>query len=232
MRKKKITFIWIVLLTPFLFAIGQVSAAQKPNILVIWGDDVGVHNISAYNHGIMGYKTPNIDRIAREGAMFTDFYAHQSCTAGRSSFVLGQHPFRTGLLTIGMPGSPHGIPDWAPTIADLAGYSIDPPYDDPHMGISLVPLILGNERQPYLKRDVVGRASFKRRYFLYRNWVWKLVYFAELDLLQLFNVIEDPQEKKNMIAEEPELSAELERVLLDYLDRVEGKTYQTTLPKR
>ena len=86
---------------------------------MIWGDDIGVHNISAYNHGIMGYKTPSIDRIAQEGAMFTDFYAQQSCTAGRASFVLGQHPFRTGLLTIGMPGSPHGIPDWAPTIADL-----------------------------------------------------------------------------------------------------------------
>jgi len=94
-------------------------AAEKPNILVIWGDDVGVHNISAYNHGIMGYQTPNIDRIAGEGALFTDAYAQQSCTAGRASFILGQHPFRTGLLTIGMPGSDHGIPDWAPTIADL-----------------------------------------------------------------------------------------------------------------
>jgi len=100
---------------PFASAVGQ----DKPNILVIWGDDVGVHNISAYNHGIMGYQTPNIDRIAREGAMFTDSYAQQSCTAGRASFILGQHPFRTGLLTIGMPGSDHGIPDWAPTIGDL-----------------------------------------------------------------------------------------------------------------
>jgi arylsulfatase A-like enzyme len=93
--------------------------AKKPNILVIWGDDIGVHNISAYNHGIMGYQTPNIDRIAKEGALFTDSYAQQSCTAGRASFILGQQPFRTGLLTIGMPGSDHGIPDWAPTIADL-----------------------------------------------------------------------------------------------------------------
>src|SRR3990170_4439923 len=92
---------------------------KKPNIVIIWGDDIGVHNISAYNHGIMGYKTPNIDRIAKEGALFTDAYAQQSCTAGRASFILGQHPFRTGLLTIGMPGSPQGIPDWAPTIADL-----------------------------------------------------------------------------------------------------------------
>src|SRR5512147_1941023 len=95
------------------------ALAQKPNILVIWGDDIGVHNISAYNHGIMGYRTPSIDSLARDGAMFTDAYAQQSCTAGRASFILGQHPFRTGLLTIGMPGSPQGIPDWAPTIADL-----------------------------------------------------------------------------------------------------------------
>ena len=108
-----------VLLAVLAFAVGIAEAQDKPNILVIWGDDVGVHNISAYNHGIMGYKTPNIDRIAKEGAMFTDSYAQQSCTAGRASFITGQHPFRTGLLTIGMPGSDHGIPDWAPTIADL-----------------------------------------------------------------------------------------------------------------
>jgi arylsulfatase A-like enzyme len=95
------------------------GAQGRPNILVIWGDDVGVHNISAYNHGVMGYRTPNIDRIAREGAMFTDSYAQQSCTAGRASFITGQHPFRTGLLTIGMPGSDHGIPEWTPTIATL-----------------------------------------------------------------------------------------------------------------
>lgn len=95
------------------------AAARKPNILVIWGDDIGISNVSAYNLGVMGYQTPNIDRIAREGAIFTDAYAQQSCTAGRASFILGQHPFRTGLLTIGMPGSPQGIPTWAPTIADL-----------------------------------------------------------------------------------------------------------------
>ena len=106
-----------------LLAAGLAATApaqdKKPNILVIWGDDIGVHNISAYNHGIMGYHTPNIDKLANQGGLFTDAYAQQSCTAGRASFVLGQHPFRTGLLTIGMPGSDHGIPDWAPTIADL-----------------------------------------------------------------------------------------------------------------
>ncbi|MEI8022008.1 MAG: sulfatase-like hydrolase/transferase, partial [Schlesneria sp.] len=102
-----------------LVAASLAQTGKKPNIVVLWGDDIGVHNISAYNHGIMGYHTPNIDRIAKEGALFTDSYAQQSCTAGRASFILGQHPFRTGLLTIGMPGSPHGIPDWTPTIADL-----------------------------------------------------------------------------------------------------------------
>jgi arylsulfatase len=96
-----------------------MATQAKPNILVIWGDDIGVHNVSTYNHGVMGYRTPNIDRIGKEGAIFTDAYAQQSCTAGRASFILGQHPFRTGLLTIGMPGSEHGIPDWSPTIADL-----------------------------------------------------------------------------------------------------------------
>ncbi len=93
---------------------------DKPNVLAIWGDDIGIYNISAYNHGMMGYQTPNIDRLANEGALFTDHYAQQSCTAGRASFALGQEPFRTGLMTIGMPGSSHGIPDWAPTVGDVA----------------------------------------------------------------------------------------------------------------
>ncbi len=92
---------------------------KKPNFLIIWGDDIGWSNISKYNHGMMGYKTPNIDRIANEGAMFTDWYAQQSCTAGRAAFILGQHPFRSGLLTIGMPGSKQGIQDNQATIAEL-----------------------------------------------------------------------------------------------------------------
>jgi arylsulfatase A-like enzyme len=94
------------------------ASGRKPNILVIFGDDIGIPQISAYTMGMMGYRTPNIDRIAREGALFTDAYGQQSCTAGRASFILGQEPFRTGLLTIGMPGDPHGIQDWMPTIAD------------------------------------------------------------------------------------------------------------------
>jgi arylsulfatase A-like enzyme len=121
--KPKLKHIGLSLLVGTAALVCAVSPAQaadkKPNILVIWGDDIGIHNISAYNLGIMGYHTPNIDRIAKEGALFTDAYAQQSCTAGRASFILGQHPFRTGLLTVGLPGSPGGIPDWAPTIADL-----------------------------------------------------------------------------------------------------------------
>src|SRR5262245_53833084 len=82
-----------------LTAVPAFAQARKPNILVIFGDDIGVAQISAYTMGLMGYKTPNIDRIAKEGAIFTDAYAQQSCTAGRASFILGQEPFRTGLLT-------------------------------------------------------------------------------------------------------------------------------------
>ncbi|MCB4767395.1 arylsulfatase [Ancylobacter sp. Lp-2] len=95
------------------------GSGKPPNILVIFGDDIGQSQISAYTMGLMGYRTPNIDRIAKEGAIFTDSYGQQSCTAGRASFILGQEPFRTGLLTIGMPGDPHGITDWMPTIADV-----------------------------------------------------------------------------------------------------------------
>jgi arylsulfatase A-like enzyme len=95
------------------------AQAKKPNIIVIMADDVGVMNISAYHHGMMGGRTPNIDRIANEGALFTDYYAQQSCTAGRAAFILGQHPVRTGLLTVGLPGSPLGLQKEDPTIADL-----------------------------------------------------------------------------------------------------------------
>jgi arylsulfatase A-like enzyme len=92
---------------------------KQPNILVIMADDIGVWNISAYHRGMMGGRTPNIDRLAREGAMWTDYYGQQSCTAGRAAFILGQTPFRTGLLKVGMPGARQGIQDKDPTIAEL-----------------------------------------------------------------------------------------------------------------
>ena len=82
------------------------APAKKPNILVIWGDDIGQFNVSAYNQGMMGYKTPNIDSIAKQGALFTDWYGQQSCTAGRAAFITGQSPIRTGLTKVGLPGAP------------------------------------------------------------------------------------------------------------------------------
>jgi arylsulfatase A-like enzyme len=91
----------------------------KPNILFIMGDDIGWFNISAYNHGIMGYRTPNIDRIAKEGAMFTDWYGQQSCTAGRAAFITGQSPIRTGLTKVGLPGADIGLRAEDPTVADV-----------------------------------------------------------------------------------------------------------------
>jgi arylsulfatase A-like enzyme len=94
-------------------------ATSKPNILIIWGDDIGWFNVSAYNHGIMGYRTPNIDRVAKEGAMFTDWYGQQSCTAGRAAFITGQSPIRTGLTKVGLPGADLGLQPEDPTIADV-----------------------------------------------------------------------------------------------------------------
>jgi arylsulfatase A-like enzyme len=91
----------------------------KPNILVIWGDDIGYWNISAYSKGMMGYRTPNIDRIADEGMIFTDCYAEQSCTAGRAAFIMGQSVFRSGLSKVGMPGATAGMQPGDPTIAEL-----------------------------------------------------------------------------------------------------------------
>ena len=101
---------------------GDAPAAKaegQPNIVVIWGDDIGISNLSTYSEGLMGYSTPNIDRIAREGMKFTDYYAEQSCTAGRSAFITGQSVFRTGLSKVGLPGATQGLSDKDPTIAEL-----------------------------------------------------------------------------------------------------------------
>ena len=98
---------------------GTAAAQDKPNILVIWGDDIGQFNVSAYNMGMMGYQTPNIDRIAKEGAIFTDWYGQQSCTAGRAAFVTGHSPMRTGMTKVGLPGAPEGMKKEDPTIAGL-----------------------------------------------------------------------------------------------------------------
>jgi arylsulfatase len=109
-----------LLLVFFLAAISYTAFAEdKPNILVIWGDDIGQSNISAYTMGLMGYRTPNIDRIAKEGVIFTDYYGEQSCTAGRSSYVTGQSVYRTGLSKVGLPGADLGLQEEDPTIAGL-----------------------------------------------------------------------------------------------------------------
>jgi arylsulfatase len=101
-------------------AVAQPAAtAQKPNILIIWGDDIGQFNVSAYNMGMMGYKTPNIDSIAKDGAVFTDWYGQQSCTAGRAAFITGQSPIRTGLTKVGLPGAKEGLTKADPTLAEL-----------------------------------------------------------------------------------------------------------------
>jgi arylsulfatase len=96
-----------------------MAAQKKPNFLILWGDDIGWFNISANNHGMMGYKTPNIDSIARDGAMFTDWYGQQSCTAGRACFLTGQSGFRTGMLKVGLPGAKEGLQARDVTIAEL-----------------------------------------------------------------------------------------------------------------
>ena len=111
-----------------IVALAVTAAAQekKPNIVIIWGDDIGQSNVSAYSMGLMGYHTPNIDSIAKAGMIFTDYYAEQSCTAGRASFITGQHGLRTGLTKVGLPGATLGLQKEDPTIATLLktlGYS-------------------------------------------------------------------------------------------------------------
>ena len=114
--KKTVFFLTLFLAIPFMM---MAQKSQKPNILIIWGDDIGQSNISAYTFGLMGYRTPNIDRLANEGMMFTDYYSEQSCTAGRSTFILGQSVFRTGLSKVGLPGAKEGITPKDPTIAEI-----------------------------------------------------------------------------------------------------------------
>ena len=120
--KKKI----ISLLSAMILMSTFVSAQKKPNILVIMADDIGINNVSAYGNGLVGYRTPNIDRLAREGALLTDYYGQQSCTAGRAAFITGQIPFRTGMSKVGLPGAPQGLQKEDPTIATVLkplGYS-------------------------------------------------------------------------------------------------------------
>ncbi len=117
MRNKTFTLVAVALVA--LSMATMVAAQDKPNIVIIWGDDIGQSDISAYTMGLMGFHTPNIDRVADEGMIFTDYYAEQSCTAGRSAFITGQSVFRTGLSKVGMPGAKEGMQPEDPTIAEL-----------------------------------------------------------------------------------------------------------------
>jgi glucan phosphoethanolaminetransferase (alkaline phosphatase superfamily) len=186
---------------------------------IAWLKEEGI-----YNRTVILFTSDHGEQFWEHGASLHGHTVYEEEI--RIPLILGSHGIRKRYEDV-----PVIAADMAPTLADLAGYSVDPPYDDPRMGISLLPLLMDNKRQQYLDRDVVGRASFKRRYFLYRNWEWKLVYFAELDLLQLFNVVEDPLEKNNLIHERPILAATLEFDLMNYLEIVEGKTYRCMLSK-
>src|SRR5215831_9488227 len=117
--KTKLTIAALVAVALAISTASSFAQTKKPNILIIWGDDIGWFNPSCYHHGVMGYQTPNIDRIAKEGALFTDWYGQQSCTAGRVAFITGQSPIRTGMTKVGLPGSTLGLQPQDPTIAEL-----------------------------------------------------------------------------------------------------------------
>jgi arylsulfatase len=124
--RHSLSLVAVVTLTLLMTAgVTRAADSKKPNILIIWGDDIGYWNLSAYNQGMMGYKTPNIDRIAKEGALFTDWYGQQSCTAGRSCFITGQSGFRTGMLKVGLPGAKEGLQARDVTIAELLKFGTD-----------------------------------------------------------------------------------------------------------
>ena len=119
MRYRRIHTLAVIFACLYLVTEAVHAASDKPNILIIWGDDIGMWNVSAYHRGMMGGSTPNIDSIATEGMIFMDHYAHASCTAGRAAFITGQYPIRTGLSTVGLPGSPLGLSRDDPTLAEM-----------------------------------------------------------------------------------------------------------------
>jgi len=113
---RKCTILVAMIAIPLII---MAQKQEKPNILVIWGDDIGWSNPSIYNMGMMSYRTPNIDQIGHDGIIFTDYYSQQSCTAGRAAFITGQSPYRTGLTKVGLPGAKEGLSGLDPTIAEL-----------------------------------------------------------------------------------------------------------------
>jgi arylsulfatase len=129
MKKTRLFMVMLFMVT-FVLMVGPALAAKKPNIIVIMGDDIGIWNIGAYHRGMMAGTTPNIDKLAAEGAIFTDYYSEASCTAGRASFITGELPIRIGLTTVGQAGATIGMPAAAPTIATVLkdmGYATGQP---------------------------------------------------------------------------------------------------------
>jgi len=119
MKSPHIRLIGLISMVGFAFLPAALSQPKKPNILVIWGDDIGWQNVSAYGMGTMGYTTPNIDSIGNQGIKFTDHYAQPSCTAGRAAFITGQYPIRSGMTTVGQPGDPLGWQPASPSLAEV-----------------------------------------------------------------------------------------------------------------
>jgi arylsulfatase A-like enzyme len=119
MRGVGLVLVTFVAVTGLAVAPGASAQDKKPNILVIMGDDIGITNIGAYSLGMMAGKTPNLDKLAKEGMLFTDYYAEASCTAGRANFITGELPLRTGLTTVGWAGADVGLPDEAVTLATV-----------------------------------------------------------------------------------------------------------------
>ena len=151
---------WVItsLLVPLTLAVPPAAAQKKPNILVIMGDDVGWFNIGAYHRGMMSGKTPNLDKLAAEGMMFTSYYAEASCTAGRANFITGELPIRTGLTTVGQAGADVGIPDEAATIAIVAASS-GMPTSAPAWPTVVKPVRMGNSPVMKFARPAVQLAS-------------------------------------------------------------------------
>ena len=173
-----------------------MAEKKKPNIVVIWGDDIGITNLSCYSDGLMGYRTPNIDRIAKEGMRFTDSYGEQSCTAGRSSFITGQSVYRTGLSKVGLPGADLGLSPEDPTIATLLkahGYLTGKEEKSPRKGFvyfsddgDVMALRFDNWKLVFLEQKLSGTLA------LWANP------FTVLRAPKLFNLRTDPFERADI----------------------------------
>lgn len=191
------------------------SKQKQPNILVIWGDDIGITNLSCYSHGLMGYQTPNIDRIAKEGMMFTDSYGEQSCTAGRSSFITGQSVYRTGLSKVGMPGAPVGMNEKIVTIAALLkeqGYATGQ-FGKNHLGDLNHMLPTNHGFDEFFGNSAVfmGDGTWKAS---------KHIQFGLEPVWRLFDIVKDPSETTNVANQNPQIL----EPMVEYYDKWANET--------